>query len=260
MPMATAAPDAFKSDAMTTEPEDLDTGAPNPAAPSPSQPHSLAPERQHSPSSFEPGDPLEEDLQSKLSQLVSRANSKDSSSSEDESPKRADKESDRPREKKRPKDTERGRQRPSDRLRDRASSKDREGVGETVEHVNGQEVKRGERPRRSASVREEGRARERSLGNLEASADDQEQRRGEKREASRQSKRQHKRDAEKEAEQRGGARRSGSSASSPALTPSSQEGALSDNQVRGPAGTTNSLQVVSVCQLVCLPSDDTFIF
>ena len=109
-------------------------------------------------------------------------------------------------------------------------------------------------------MREEGRARERSLGNFEASVDDQEQRRGEKREASRQSKRQHKRDTEKEAEQRGGARRSGSSASSPALTPSSQEGALSDNQVRGPAGTTNSLQVVSVCHLVCLPSDDTFIF
>lgn len=239
--MATAAPDAFKLDAMTPEPEDLDTVAPNSAVPSPPQPHSLAPESQHSPSSLGTGDPLEEELRSKLSQLVSRANSKDSSSSEDECTKRPvdkqmDEESDRLREKARPKDTERGRPRPSDRLRDRTSSKEREGASETVEHMNGQETKRSERLIKSASVREEGRLGERRSGSLEETVDDQEQKRGDKREPNRQSKRQHKRDVEKEAEQKGGAKRSGSSASSPAITPSSQEGVLSDNQVRRSEG------------------------
>lgn len=237
MPMATAAPDAFKLDAMTPEPEDFDTVAPNSAAPSPPQPHSLAPETKHSPSSFGSGDPLEEELRSKLSQLVSRANSKDSSSSEDECTKRhadkqTDKESDRLREKARPKDTEKGRQRPSDRLRDRTSSKEREGASETVEHVNGQEITRGERLKKSASVREEGRRRERRSGSLEGTVVELEPKRGDKREPNRQSKRQHKRDVDKEAEQKAGARRSGSSASSPAVSPSSQEGVLSDNQVR----------------------------
>ncbi|XP_051266504.1 rab effector MyRIP isoform X3 [Dicentrarchus labrax] len=235
MPMATAASDAFKLDAMTPEAEDLDTVAPNSAAPSPPQPHSLALGSQHSLSFSGPGDPLEEEIRSRLSQLVSRANSKDSSSSEEECTKRhadkqTDKESDRQREKMKPKDTERERKRASDRLRDRTSSKERE----TVEQVNGQEMKRSERLIKSQSVREEGRVRERRLekgvGSLEEKVGNQEQKRGDKREPNRHSKRQHKRDVEKEAEQKGGARRSGSSASSPAVTPSSQEGVLSDNQ------------------------------
>ncbi|KAM8731171.1 rab effector MyRIP isoform 1-T5 [Acanthopagrus schlegelii] len=231
MPTATAAPDAFKLDAMTPEPEDLDTVAPNSAAPSPPQPHSLALVAKLSPSSLGPVDPLEEELRSRLSQLVSRANSKDSSSSEEECMKRptdkqTDKESDRQREKTRPKETEKERQRASDRLRDRAS--------ETSERVNGQEGKRSERLLKSQSVREEGRGRERRLergaGSFELTADELEQKRGDKRESNRQSKRQHSRDAERDGEQRGGVRRSGSSASSPAVTPSSQEGVLSDNQ------------------------------
>nr|XP_046226973.1 rab effector MyRIP isoform X4 [Scatophagus argus] len=238
VPVATAAPDAFKLDAMTPEPEDLDTVAPNSVVPSPPQHHPLAPGALHSSSSSAPGDPLEAELRSRLSQLVSRANSRDSSSSEEECTKRpADKqtgkESDRQREKTRPKDTERERQKSSDRLRDRTSIKERERACETVEQVNGQDMKRSERLIKSQSVREEGRVRERRLekgvGSLEGAADDQEQKRGDKRE-NRQSKRQHKRDAEKQGEQKGGARRSGSSASSPAITPSSQEGVLSDNQ------------------------------
>lgn len=240
MPMATAAPDAFKLDAMTPEPEDLDTVAPNSAAPSPSHPHSLAPGSQHSPSSPGPGDPLEEDLQSRLSQLVSHANSRDSSSSEEEhtkwpADKQMDKESDRLREK-RPKDTEREKQKASDRLRDRNGSRGRERATETVEQVNGQEMKKSERFKKSLSVREEGRVRERRLekggASFKEKVDDQEQKRGDKREPNRQSKRQHARDVEKEAEQKGGARRSGSSATSPAITPSSHEGVQSDNQVR----------------------------
>ncbi|XP_027130203.1 rab effector MyRIP isoform X3 [Larimichthys crocea] len=240
MPVATAAPDAFKLDAMTPEPRDLDTVAPNSAAPSPPQPHTLAlGSQQHSPSSSGPGDPLEEELRSRLSQLVSRANSKDSSSSEEECTKRpvdkqTDKESDRQREMTRLKDTERERQRASDRLRDRTSSKERDTPSETVEQVNGQEMGRGERLIKSLPVREEGRVRERRLekgvASLEEQVDDQEQKRSDKREPNRQSKRQHKRDAEKEAEQKGGVRRSGSSATSPAVTPFSQEGALSGSQ------------------------------
>nr|XP_033494764.1 rab effector MyRIP isoform X4 [Epinephelus lanceolatus] len=259
MSVATAAPDTFKLDAMTPEPEDLDTVAPNSAAPSPPQPHSLPPGSQHPLSSTGPGDPLEEELRSRLSQLVSRANSKDSSSSEEECTKRpadkqTDKESDRQREKTRPKDTERERQRGSDRLRDRASSKEREKASEIVEQVNGQEVKRSERLIKSHSVREEGRARERRLeiGVECLEAGDHEEKRGDKREPNRQSKRQHKRDVEKEAGQRGGARRSGSSASSPAVTPSSQEGVLSDNQKYSAASlcsiTTEVLKVLNATE------------
>lgn len=248
VPIATAAPDAFKLDAVTPEPEDLDTVAPNSAAPSPPQPLSLAQESQHSPSSLGPGDPLEDELRSKLSQPVSRANSKDSSSSEDECKnqpvdKQTDRENDRLREKMRPKDTERGRQRPSDRLRDRTSSKESEGASETVEQMNGQEMKRSERLIKSASVREEGRVRERRSGSLEVTVGNQEQKRGDKKEQNRQIKRQNKRDVEKETEQRRGARRSGSSASSPANTPSSQEGVLSDNQVRRSEGA-NALVLI----------------
>ncbi|KAK9527844.1 hypothetical protein VZT92_014369 [Zoarces viviparus] len=238
MPVATAATDASKLDAMTPEPEDLDTVAPNSLAPSPPKPHSLAPGSQHSPSGSGPGDPLEEELRSRLSQLVSRAKSKDSSSSEEECTKRpadnqTDEESDGEREKTRPKDSERERQKGSDRLRDRTSGKEIEKASETVEQVNGQEVKRSARLIKSPPASEEGSVRERlemGVECLEESADDQEQERGHKREPHRQSKRQHNRDVKKETGQKGGARRSGSSSSSPAVTPSSQEGVLSDNQ------------------------------
>ncbi|XP_031137778.1 rab effector MyRIP isoform X2 [Sander lucioperca] len=233
-PMATTAPDAFKLGAVTPEPDDLDTVAPNSAVLIPPQPHALDPGSQQSPSSSGPGDPLEEELRSRLSQLVSRANSKDSSSSEEECTKQTDKGIDRQREKTRPKDTERERQKGSDRLRDRTGSKEREKVCETVEQVNGQVVKRSERLIKIHSVREEGRGRERWLEMgvecLEENVGDREKKRGDNRELNRQSKRQHKRDVEKEAGQKGGARRSGSTTSSPASTPSSQERALSDNQ------------------------------
>ncbi|XP_062235020.1 rab effector MyRIP [Platichthys flesus] len=224
MSTAPAALDAFRLDAMTPEPEDLDTVAPNSAALSPPQPHSLSPGSQHPACGSGPGD-LEEELRSRLSQLVKRANSKDDSSAGEEWP--TDRDSDRQREKKRLKDADRERQRASERLREKPS--------ETVEQVNGQEMKRSERLKKSPSVREEGRVREsrleKGVESLEEKVDHQEQTRGDKREANRQSKKQQKRDVEKEAAQKGGGgRRSGSSASSPAVTPSSQEGALSDNQ------------------------------
>ncbi|KAM3593263.1 uncharacterized protein V6R79_008733 [Siganus canaliculatus] len=261
MPMATSAPDNFKSDAITPEPEDLDTVAPNSAVPSPSQSHSLAQGFHYSPSSPGPVDPLEEELRSRLSQLVSRANSKDSSSSEEECTKRpadkqTDKESDRQREKTKPKDVERERPRATDRLRDRPSIKERERGSETVEQVNGPEIKRSGRLMKSQSVREEGRLRERRLEkaavSLEATMDEQ-QKRGDKREPSRQSRKQQKRDVEKEAEQKGGVRRSGSCTSSPAVTPSSQEGVLSDNQQKYSAAslctiTTEVLKVLNATE------------
>ncbi|XP_032359497.1 rab effector MyRIP isoform X3 [Etheostoma spectabile] len=256
-PMATTAPDAFELDTVTPEPGDLDTVAPNSAALSPLQPHTLAPVSQQSPCSSGPGDPLEEELRSRLSQLVSRANSKDSSSSEEECTKQTDKESDRQREKTRPKDTERERQKGSDRLRVRTGSKEREKVGETVEQVNGQVVKRSERLIKSPSVREEGRGRERRLEMgvecLEENVGDREKKRGDNREPNRQSKRQHKRDVAKAAGQKGGVRRSGSSTSSPAITPSSQERALSDNQQKYSAAslcsiTTEVLKVLNATE------------
>ncbi|KAK5850211.1 hypothetical protein PBY51_014479 [Eleginops maclovinus] len=190
----TAAPDAFKSDAMTPEPEDLDTVAQNSAVPSPPQPYPLVAQGP------QPADSLEEELRARLSQLVSRANSKDCSSSEEEE--------------ERPKDTDR--QTGSDRL-----SQERERASETVEQGNRPE----ERLIKSPSEREE-RGLEMGVECLEEKLEESEPKRGDKR----QSKRQHKRDVEKEAGQRGGARKSGSSGSSPAVTPSSQEGVLSDNQ------------------------------
>ncbi|XP_067434548.1 rab effector MyRIP isoform X4 [Thunnus thynnus] len=263
LPMATAATDAFKLDAMTPEPEDLETVAPNSAAPSPPQPHSLGPGPQHSLSSSGngsgSGDPLEEELRSRLRELVSRANSKDSSSSEEDfakwpADKQTDKESDRQREKTKLRDVERERQRASDRLR--ASSKEREKGSETVEQVNGQEMTRREKLIKSPSLSEEGRVRERRLEkgveSLEDKVDDQGQKRGDRREGNRQSKRQHKRDVEKEAGQKGGGWRSGSSASSPAVTPSSQEGVLSDNQKYSAASlcsiTTEVLKVLNATE------------
>ncbi|KAG7523678.1 rab effector isoform X1 [Solea senegalensis] len=251
VPMTTAASDTFGLDAMTPDPEDLDTVAPNSAALSPPQPHSLPPVSQHSASSSGPGDPLEEELRSRLSQLVKRTNSKGNSSSEDECTKwpaerQADKPSDRQREKTRAKDTERERQRLSDRLRETAS--------DTVEHVNGQELKSSERLIKSPLTREQGRVRERRLEkgveSLEERVDAREPMRGDKRETNRHSKRQHKRDVEKE---KGGGGRSGSSASSPAVTPSSHEVVLPDNQQKYSAAslcsiTTEVLKVLNATE------------
>lgn len=231
--MATAALDAFRLDTMTPEPEDLETLAPNSAVPSPLQPYSLAPEAQNLQSIIRPGDTLEEELRSKLSQLISRANSKGSDTSEDESKtqivdQQTDKECEMIKEQ-----TERERQRTNDILKDCSASEE---TSESIEHVNGQEMKRSERLTKNPLMREEGRIRERKSGGSDRTVDEQEQRRGHKRESNRHSKRQHKRDTEKDSEQKRGAR-SGSSASSPALTPSFQEGVLSDNQVSAQAGT-----------------------
>ncbi|XP_034561751.1 rab effector MyRIP isoform X2 [Notolabrus celidotus] len=261
MPMATAAPEAFKLDAMTPEPEDFHTVVQNSVALSSPPPQPLAPGSRHSPSSPGPVDPLEEELRSRLSELVSRANSKDSSSSEEECIKRPadkqmEKESDRQREKTRPKDTDRERQRVLERLRDRTSFKEREKASETVQ-VNGQEMRRGERLIKSYSVREEGRVKERRLEkrveSLKERLEEPGHKRGEKRELNRQSKRLYRRDVEKEAEPRVGAKRSGSSASSPAITPSSQEGVLSDNQQKYSAAslcsiTTEVLKVLNATE------------
>lgn len=224
--MATAALDAFRSDAMTPEPDDLETLAPNSAVPSPPQARSLAPGAQNLESLMGPGDTLEEELRSKLSQLISRANSKDNGTSEDESKgqileQQTDKEGETMKEQR-----ERERKKTNEVVKDCSASES----GKRVEHVNGQEMKRSERLTRTPSLREEGRTREKKSEGSDRTVDEQEQRRGHKREPSRHSKRQHKRDAGRDSEQRREAR-SGSSASSPALTPSLQEGALSDHQV-----------------------------
>ncbi|XP_047185913.1 rab effector MyRIP isoform X2 [Scophthalmus maximus] len=251
LPVATSAPDTFRLDAMTPEPEDLDTVAPNSAALSLPQPYSLAPGSHQSTGGSGTGDPLDEELRSRLSQLVKRANSKDDSSSEEEGAKcpaerKTCKESDRPREKTRPKDTER--QRAGDRLQEKPS--------DAVEQVNGREEKRSERLIKSPSMREEGRVREKRLEkgveSLEEKVDDQEQTKGDKRETNRLSKRQHKRDVEKETGQKGGGGGSRSGSSSPAITPSSQEGALSDNQKYSAASlcsiTTEVLKVLNATE------------
>ncbi|XP_068160102.1 rab effector MyRIP [Antennarius striatus] len=258
MPVPAAAPDTFQVDAMTPDPEDLDTVAPNSTALSPSQSHSQALGCQLSPSNSGPGDPLENELQSRLSQLVRRANSNDCLSEEEctksSVDKQTDKESDRWRESTRPKDRERERQSSSDRPRDGIISEEGDTTSETAEQMNGQEMKRSERLIKSLSVTEEGRVKERWLekGILEGNVDTQEQKRRDKREPNRQSKRQHKRDVDTEAEQKG-RMRSGSSTSSPAVTPSSHEGVLSDNQQKNSAAslcsiTTEVLKVLNATE------------
>lgn len=238
--MATAASDTFRLDAVTPEPEDLETLAPNSAAPSPPQPYSLQ-------SFMGPVDTLEEDLRTKLSQLISRANSKDSSTSEDESKlqsveRHKDKEGEVIEER-----VGKERQRTNDRLKDCPASEE---PSKRAQQMNGQEMKRSEKLARKPSMRDEGRIRERNSGGLDRTADEQEQRGGHKREPCRLSKRQHKRDCERDSEQKRGARRSGSNASSPAVTPSSQEGAPSDNQVRTQGGTC---RVETLCKRLISP-------
>ncbi|KAM4533556.1 rab effector MyRIP isoform 2-T2 [Odontesthes bonariensis] len=253
-PVAAAEPDALKLDAMISELEGLDKMAPTSPAPKPPQPRSLVPGLQLSSCSLGPGpgsrDLLEEELRSRVSQLV---NSKDTSSSDEECTtfpvdKQTDnKESERQKERSRSKDPERQRQLASDK---------REKESEAAEQVNGQEMKQDVRVVKSASVREEGRVWESRLEkggkNLEEKIGEQDQNRGDKREFNRQSKRQHKRDVEKEAGHKGGAKKSGSSASSPAVTPSSQEGGLANNQKYSAASlcsiTTEVLKVLNATE------------
>ncbi|MEQ2191183.1 hypothetical protein XENOCAPTIV_023115, partial [Xenoophorus captivus] len=226
----TAAPDALKLDAMTPEPEALDTVAQNSPSLNPAQPDSVAPGPEILSESLGPesgsGDHLEEEIRSTVSRLVSRENSKDSTSSDEEgarSPqdKVTDKESEKQREKSRPKQTERQRQ---------CASAKREKESEEMEQVNGQLMKRAPGLAKSASVREETRVQERRLEKRAESfvekVVEKEQKRGE---VNRVNKKQCKGNGETEAAQKGGARMS---ASSPAVTPSSQEGGLSNNQVR----------------------------
>ncbi|XP_017283930.1 rab effector MyRIP isoform X2 [Kryptolebias marmoratus] len=238
-------------DAMTPETDDLDTVAPNSPAPNQPLPQPPAPGpqlvRRSSRLGSGSGDPLEEEIRTRLSQLVSQRNSKDISSSDEEcaqrpANKQTVKESERQKEKPRPKDTEGQRQ--------RASVKREKGSGAS-EQVNGQETKRGARVGKSASVREEVQERRLEKGgeSLEGRVAEQEQKRGDRRETSRVSKRQHKRDGEKEAE----VRRSGSSSSSPAGTPSAQEGGQSNNQQKYSAAslcsiTTEVLKVLNATE------------
>ncbi|KAM9712202.1 rab effector MyRIP isoform 2-T2 [Menidia menidia] len=253
-PAATASPETVKSPATSPKAEDSGMAAPTSPASKPPPSRTLVPGLQRSSSSAGPGplsrDLLEAELQSRVTQLV---NSKESSSSDEELTKwrvdkpTDDKESEWQKEKSRSKDTERQKQWASDK---------RERESEAAELVNGPEIKRDVRVVKSASVREEGRAWEARLekggGNLEEKVAEPELKRTDKREFNRQSKRQHKRDAEKEAGPKAGVRRSGSSTSSPAVTPSSQEGGLSNNQKCSAASlcsiTTEVLKVLNATE------------
>ncbi|XP_008436820.1 rab effector MyRIP isoform X3 [Poecilia reticulata] len=246
---APAAPDGLKLDALTAgEPEPSDMVAPNSPPPNSAQLDSMSPgpeivSRSPGPGSGS-GDSLEVEIRSKLSRLVSRGNSKDGVSS-DEEDKQTEKESERQKEKSRPRETERQRQ--------RASVK-REKESGATEQVNGQQMKRAPGLAKSASAREETGAQERRLEKRAESfverVAEKEQKRGE---VNRVSKKQRKRDGEKEAAHKGGARRSGSSASSPAVSPSSQEGGLSNNQQKYSAAslcsiTTEVLKVLNATE------------
>ncbi|XP_054607086.2 rab effector MyRIP isoform X1 [Nothobranchius furzeri] len=210
-------------DPTMPETEVFDIVAPHSPAPNPLQHQPMSPRPQLFSRSlgleFCPGDNMEEEVQSKLIQMVSRGNSKDTSSSDEEcmqKNKQTEKASEKQKEKLRPKESERPRRRASD---------NREMDGEALERVNGQEVKRGARLEKSSSVREE--VQEEGSESLEEKVDEPAQKRGDRREMNRVSKRQQKREVGKVA----GARRSVSSASFPAVSPSAQEGELSNNQV-----------------------------
>ncbi|XP_024910097.1 rab effector MyRIP isoform X3 [Cynoglossus semilaevis] len=247
MPVAAGEPHTFRVDIIPPEPKELETAAQNSVTLTlPPPPYPLDSASQQPLHCLEPGDFLEEELQSTLSQMVKRANSKDKSSSED------DNESDGRREKTRPKYLER--QRSCDRLKEKGS--------ETAEQAD--EKGRSERLIQSPSVRVrrfEDRAR-----SLEETVDDQEPTRGDRSEGHRLSKRQHKRDAVKDTGRRGEGGMSGSSATSP----STQEGVLSDNQQKYSAAslcsiTTEVLKVLNATEELigeaggdsCTPSEAT---
>ncbi|XP_061614037.1 rab effector MyRIP isoform X2 [Phyllopteryx taeniolatus] len=253
VPMSTAAPDAFTFDAITPESQDWDKVTPNSVDLSiPHSPDSLAPgpHLANSGPVSGTGNPLKEELQSRISKLVrSRTNSRESSSSEEEL---MEKHSGRPK----LKDRERENPRSSFRLREKAS--------EPGGQVNSQEMTRSERLIKSPPLSGEGRVKERRLekrvGSLNEIPDEKEQKRGERRK----NKRQHRRDLEKEMTEW---RSSSSAASSPAVTPSSQEVVLSDNQKYSAASlcsiTTEVLKVLNATEELiseaggdgCTPSD-----
>ncbi|KAF7213990.1 transcript variant X2 [Nothobranchius furzeri] len=232
-------------DPTMPETEVFDIVAPHSPAPNPLQHQPMSPRPQLFSRSlgleFCPGDNMEEEVQSKLIQMVSRGNSKDTSSSDEEcmqKNKQTEKASEKQKEKLRPKESERPRRRASD---------NREMDGEALERVNGQEVKRGARLEKSSSVREE--VQEEGSESLEEKVDEPAQKRGDRREMNRVSKRQQKREVGKVA----GARRSVSSASFPAVSPSAQEGELSNNQQKYSAAslcsiTTEVLKVLNATE------------
>nr|XP_057915340.1 rab effector MyRIP isoform X2 [Doryrhamphus excisus] len=205
---------AAASDTVTPEPQDLDKADRR-------SPLSVTPGPKHTSSGPTSGfaDPLGDELRSRINKLVrSRTNSRESSSSEEE--KRT----------KNPKDAEK--EKCGIRLR----------ASEPVLQVNGQELS-------GLGIKSPPPKEKRSEKNTEEEvvADEREQKRGERR--NRQNKRQHRRDVDKElTEWRG----SSSAASSPAVTPSSQEGVLSDNQKYSAASlcsiTTEVLKVLNATE------------
>ncbi|XP_078795114.1 rab effector MyRIP isoform X5 [Oryzias latipes] len=225
-PIAAAAPDTLIFQTATPQLEDLDTALSNSSDPNCPQLHSLAQGSQLS----NPGsaDVLEEKLQSRLCQLVSNSKGDDDCVRWS-----VDKQMDAESHQSRPKDTERHRHRESEK---------REKGSETKEQVNG---KKSVKQVKSPSLQEEEGAWKRQLEkgghSLEEKVSEQDQRREEKR----LSKRQHSRDAEKEGGQIIGAR-SGSSVSSPAVTPSSQEGELSNNQYSAASLCSITTEVLKV--------------
>ncbi|XP_045066483.1 rab effector MyRIP [Coregonus clupeaformis] len=262
-----AAPDVVpipkaSSEVMTPEPKDQDTMAPNSAAPNPLNPMAPGP---LSPSSTGPGsgDTLEQELRSKLSQLVGRADSKEVvSSSEDEpiqSPGGRDRESDRLKEKLRQNERERDRQRQSERPRDRPSSKSQDRTKrETIESVKGLELKKRERLTERPTLREEERVKERRLergGNsLEEKVDDREEKTVEK---NRQSKRPQRKEVDRKTEKKGEQvedqkEKIRSTPTSPSISPSVQEGVLCDGQKYSAASlcsiTTEVLKVLNATE------------
>lgn len=214
--VAAAAPDTLNFQAATPQREDLDTTPLNSSDLNRPQLQSL----DQGPQLSDPAcaDLLEDKLQSRLSQSVS--NSKDNSSSDEESKRWfTDKQMDCESAKSRPKDTDRQRNRESEK-REKGSEAKEQGSVKQVKSPSWEE--------------EEGvweRHLERGGPSLEENVSEQDQRREEKRQMKGQSKKQHSRDVEKDAGQRSDTR-SGSNVSSPAVTPSSQEGELANNQVR----------------------------
>ncbi|XP_034045654.1 rab effector MyRIP isoform X2 [Thalassophryne amazonica] len=204
-PTASAAPDAFRFDITTPEPENLNV--PSPAA------GSCQPE--HSPSSSR--DPLDEELRSRLCQIVGHVNSKDGTWSEEEELKK----------------TPVGEEGDGQRGRSWPNGAQPVSVRESAESERSDEVMD------SPSLRGDGR----DTMEMEEKLDCQEQKR--------QSKRQQKRDVQTESGEKGGGRRS--SSSSPGVSPSSQEGALSDSQQKCSAAslcsiTTEVLKVLNATE------------
>ncbi|XP_051910393.1 rab effector MyRIP isoform X1 [Hippocampus zosterae] len=234
VPMSTAAPDAFPLDAITPESHDLDQATPNSVDPS----SPSGPRRGCSGPVSGTARPLEEELLTRVSQLVrSRTNSRDRSSSDEEWPPHKQMEEESARAK--PKDTEREKTRSSVKLKAKA--------GEPAPRLNGQEMTRGERSIESPPLSGECRVKERRLekraGSLEETQCEKEQKRGERRK----NKRQHRRDLDKEMSEW----KSASSAS--AVTPSAQQAVLSDNQQKYSAAslcsiTTEVLKVLNATE------------